>query len=253
MAKYSIKSYGRGGSGSSKAAAARQAVAKASRILRARGSGLSAPLRTGGWYGQSRFGRAGGGELKKVDTAINQIPSSNGTNCYTLLNGLTPGTDFINRVGRKCMMKSISIRGEYIPYPQGGSAGNDTARFVIIYDSQPNASTPAYSDFLDNTQGQNYILWLAHMNLNNRDRFKVLYDKILQGGPASYTSSLLTAGTAQPVKFYTYKKLNHEILFNSGTAGTVGDIQTGAMWCFMLSATGKWQVNAAIRIRYLDN
>ena len=125
-----------------KLAAAKQAVNRASAVLRARTVpvvGSYGPPATRGFYGSYTLrGRA---ELKVIDTTGTNQPLSAGGGLF-LLNGVSQGTDFNARVGRKIMVKSILMNINYFPLTTASlnnTLGTYT-RFSIIYDTQPTPS-----------------------------------------------------------------------------------------------------------------
>lgn len=196
-------------------------------------------------YG-GRFPRGTGPELKVIDVA--QGPTNNtNTGVLTLVNGVGQGSDFTQRIGRKVCLKSLLINWSTSQAGVSTEAG-EVVRMMLIYDSQTNsASLPATTDVLLTADP------FSAMNLNNRDRFKILYDKRATLNPAVYTASVLTAG-APVLRFYSkYLKLNHEMIF-SGTGSTIGSIQTGSIFSLVIttSGTGSSTYNLTTRLRFLD-
>ena len=97
----------------------------------------------------------------------------------TLINGIATGTDINNRVGRKVIMKSLVFNVNNFPVATTANALQGIMlRHMIVYDSQPNSAgtVPAVTDILETATT------LSPLNLNNRDRFRVIYDKRSQIG-----------------------------------------------------------------------
>lgn len=91
------------------------------------------------------------------------------------------------------------------------------------------------------------------MNLNNRDRFKILADKFLTIGSWAFTGTSLTAGSPRPTQMKVYKKMNMEMIFGSG-GNTVGAIQTGAIYVLLIALNNN--ISTSIfnsRIRFIDS
>lgn len=230
-------------SGSRKYAASRGSVARARQVLRARMAGVPrAPLRTGGFYGV--YSGRGRNELKVCDN-----PAGNGNfttaGAVVLLNGIAQGTDYTNRIGRKVMLKSWLFRFGVLPKNNVSAPYGDICRVILLYDCQTNAASPAVTDIL-NTADYN-----APMNLNNRDRFKVLADKYVTIGSFNYTTSILSAGSPVPKQTKIYKKLNHEEIFG-GTGATIGSINTGGLFVLFISVTGNTTYLYDSRVRFID-
>jgi len=162
------------------------------------------------------------------------------TGVVTLLNGVAQGTTATTRLGRRITMKSLLIKGEVLLAPT--SAGTAPLRFLVVYDMQTNATAPAATDVLVVDQLN------SPMNLSNSRRFKTLCDIEIP---------CIGTGGPQSVSFTRYVKLNHAVEFNTGSAGTVGDIQTGSV--YMLSYQGgniittAPNANVYTRVRFTDN
>jgi len=94
---------------------------------------------------------------------------------FTLLNVPTLGSDYTNRNGRKIYCKSIYIRGFIRSEPSAvaetdATTGSQQGRMILFIDYQPNGVVPAVTDLLN--EASTY----SQLNLNNRDRFKILKD-----------------------------------------------------------------------------
>lgn len=210
----------------------------ASRIPRGRRSGTTQQaIRTGGYANPSRMG-----EMKYIDLS-NTLTTSIGAAGFSaanLLNGVVQGSDATTRIGRKIIMRSMLIRMKQ--RLQATTTGGCAIRVLCVYDKQANATAPAITDILlaDDFNAPN--------NLNNRDRFVTLFDKVLE--PLSVAGNV-ESGIVQ------YNPINLETMFNSGNAGTVGDITSGSVYLFA-AQSGQALVAAPTvifrsRIRFVDN
>lgn len=222
-----------------KLALANSAVKRARAVLRARNV---APPRTGGFYGL--YTRRGREELKTIDVATSLTPTLTGSS-PTLLNGVATGTDYTNRIGRKILMKSLLLRLSIFNDTTTSDPTGDIIRVVVVYDCQSNGVAPAVTDVISGG-------FDGPMNLNNRDRFKILLDKFWTVPGQTYTAGTLTAGSPQPKYYKLYKKMSTEEIF-SGTGATVGSIATGGIYIFAMSTgtTGN-AVGVNSRIRFND-
>lgn len=167
------------------------------------------------------------------------------TGAVTLLNAVATGTDFTNRIGRKVCWKSVLIQGH--TSPTANIAAGCYGRIMIIYDSQPNGALPSATDVLLSNAPN------SPMNLNNRDRFKILWDKRVTAGAYNVTASTAVADrTVTEVR--KYKKINLETIFD-GTTAAIADIQSGSI--FMLTtgsatAGNGLTLNCTVRMRFND-
>lgn len=224
--------------------AARNAVAKAATLLRSRSGGnLRAPLATYGWYG--RYNRRGRSELKTVDTIYSQICSSAGT--VTLVNGIAQGNDFTNRDGRICRMKSVYWRYTITPYNGTSTLSQgDSVRVLIIYDLQVNGTAPTVPQILTTSDPH------SAMNLNFRDRFKVLYDKQVNMAAGAYSAGVLSVGSPTTKTFNVYKKIDLDTVFQS-TGALSADIATGGIYLLVHGfANQASNCYGYMRIRFTD-
>lgn len=173
------------------------------------------------------------------------------------------GADMNQRVGRKIVMSSYQIRGE-IRTTLSGSATNAptvgvsqsfTSRMIIVIDNQPNGALPATTDLL------NAANVASPLNLNNRDRFRVLTDKMWFTDPYMYSTTAtqsVASASRQGHVIKIFKKCQLETIFNAVNGGTIADINSGALLVFFISnaqsASPADGLSAIIstRVRYLD-
>lgn len=211
-------------------------------------AGSMVPLRTGG-YTPNRVER----KVNDIATATYQV---NTTGSFTLLANPSLGSDFNNRIGRKVLLKSLYIKGRviteaavaltesFVPAQQG--------RLIVFVDMQPNGAAPAVTDLLVEATPS------SQLNLNNRDRFKVITDKLFSFDPFVYnqTVGFLASTNRQIYNLKKYKKLNLEVIFNATNGGTIADINSGALYMFWIGSrvSGTSDINAILstRVRYAD-
>lgn len=227
-----------------KQSAAAAAVARArATILNSRRS--IAPPRTGGYYGV--YTQRGRDELKVIDTQVVTAPLlTAGT--VTLLNGVAQGTDFTDRIGRKINIKSIHMKYYIQAYNNVDVPLGDIIRVMLVWDYQTNGALAAVTDVLTSADV------LSGVNLTNRERFKILYDKRHTMGAIEYTAAAPVAGDTQPRFAQRFIRCNYPMVFG-GTAATVGSIQTGSLMLLTItasSATG-FAANTRVRCRFSDS
>lgn len=200
---------------------------------------------------------------RKLSDILPTVVPANSTAAITALCVPTLGTDFTNRVGRKIRISSVQGRalvrttlGETLAV---GNSGAQKVRLMILIDLQPNGALPAITDILTNSHPS------ANMNLNNRDRFKILLDKTWNLDPylndATAGTSRITA-TNQCRNFKFYKKCDQETIFNATNGGTIADITSGALIRVVLGnqpvpvvgppAIGAGEMVISSRVRFMD-
>lgn len=169
-------------------------------------------------------------ELKVVDTgtAIYNCDTTGDIRCVNLC---TLGSDMTNRIGRKICLSSFQMRG----YLRNAASVTGAAavvppsqcRWMLVWDTQPNGALPSITDILNSGSST------SQLNLNNRDRFRIIREKIWALDPyiVSATASQSVATAVNQTKTVkVFKKLKDlEVIFNSTNGGTIADIQTGAL------------------------
>jgi len=210
------------------------------------------PRRTGGFHGaRTNMLKA---ERKVVDVFNDvavPVPLNNTVSAPILLNSIAAGSDFSDRIGRKIQMKSIQIRinARLDPSDNTDIVHASHFRFIIYYDKQWNGSTLAVGNVADllsraDSGTDREIPTLSPINLNNRDRYKILWDK---------TGSVDVGKQSQSIKYY--KKINLETIYNSQLSGA-GAIQTGALLFIHLGSHNGGTADAEFtyfhRLRFID-
>lgn len=190
-------------------------------------------------------GWVGGGpisaEFKSIDDNGGQ--EMNTTGSLHCLNACVRGSDIGDRVGRQIMMKSIQLNIH--AYAKAGTGVRQVGRALVVYDRQTNGSLPAVTDIITTVSRVT-----APRNLNNRKRFKILWDMPI------CLSSDVTDNDQSQITIQKYRKLRHPVEFNSGNAGTYGDISTGALWLVLYGTEATGTTAATFdydsRVRFLD-
>lgn len=174
------------------------------------------------------------------------------------MNGTALGTDISNRIGRKILVKSLYVRG----YCQldassalvtGQNVPAQMFRMIILCDLQPNGAVPLVSDLI--TSPTPY----SQLNLNNRDRFKVYVDKQFVVDPLVYNTTATQSVAAFNRTIHgikKFKRINLETVYNAGTTGLIGDINSGALYMFWIGSIAAGVNDGGFvlstRVRFLD-
>lgn len=217
------------------------------------------------------------GEKKSLDIGSSTTAAPGGTalaltttGSVVPLNLIAAGSSFFNRVGRKVEMLSVELAFQFGIVSQTVTTPQDWARILIVYDRQTNGANPTISDILQDSDslGANSFSVTAGLNLNNRDRFLVIYDERIQLPGLTNTAGVLT--NIYPNSFggrngmssgygniHIYRKLRGLVTHYKADTATpvVGDIATGGLFIITLGAlaTGNFQVSPwKSRLRYID-
>lgn len=182
--------------------------------------------RRAGFYGRFTGPNA---ENKFFDTSVafnfdltGEVPA---TGQLTLIpQGVTEST----RVGRKCVIKSIILKG--VISNVSSAAVRDSGVLYIMLDKQTNGAAAAATDVFTSSD-----FTISQINLANSERFSIL-GKIqynLSSKVAIEASLLTYGGYSQWINFY--KKCNIPIEFSS-TTGAITEIRSNNI--FLLAGSG---------------
>lgn len=185
-------------------------------------------------------------ELKFLDllSASALVAAQTVANGLILLNGCAQGTDAVQHIGRQITMKSLywMLQGALAPT----TTGTCSVRMVIVYDKEAEGAAPTVAAGVQ-TDIFNQDNIEAQMNLNNRDRFVVLVDEVIE-----------CIGTGGPQAFMRkgYRKIQLPVVFNASAAATVAAINTGSVYAIIWNsgtlAVANGTCNLQTRIRFED-
>lgn len=142
------------------------------------------------------------------------------TGSVTALNLVATGTDYNNRIGRRISMKAVQMRG-YATLVDA-IAGPVLARVILVWDLQPNGALAAVTDVLQTATPDSF------MNLNNRDRFRVISDTQMVFGITNNTATQTFAQGPSVRSLNVYKNCNQLVTF-SGTTAAIASVESGAL------------------------
>jgi len=153
------------------------------------------------------------------------------------INQCIQGTTLYQRIGQKIVMKRFVMKLVFSQIPNGGAAQTNDGGFyrvLVVYDAQPNATSVTAANLAASVLKDNTEI-TSPLNLDNRERYKVILDKIGYLGAKTFSAAGLVTASNTSEQWQSacnkYKKtLNLDTIFNSGNAGTIGDIQTGALY-----------------------
>lgn len=199
-------------------------------------------------------------EIKAIDVNVTASMAIPGSITFNLLNGVQAGAAFYNRVGSRIEMKSVHIRG-YIRNMT--TCIDDVARFLVVYDRQPNGAFPNITDIIQSRdqQGATANTGVSPINLDQRDRFVILRDYQVYLPSVTNTAGVLTNGPAHqcngnPLEFSMFIKLKGLVTHykSSSNPTTVADINTGGLYalCLCFNDDSKWRCQFSSRLRFDD-
>jgi len=118
----------------------------------------------------------------------------------TLVNGIAAGTSVNQRIGNRIRMNrmvwNMRFYPQTVPYDPDNNFKSGPIRFLMAYDKQANGVLADLTDVLDSSDT------MSNVNENNRQRFIILYDKIInQPIVAAASDGSGPAGTDGPVSW----------------------------------------------------
>jgi len=201
------------------------------------------------------------------------IGGTGGAGQLILVNGIQAGTDYSQRLGRQARILSVMWRGTFeaeIPASYNKPLGQKV-RFMLIVDRQANAVdptvTPGISGFISYILKNGYDV-NSFNNLDNRERFVVLTDKLYEMGPMG---QVITSNTVSPAAITTqlrgvggykgsleiqgYKRMNITTTYKDATANWAA-IATNAIFFLIFTDDPDTNMNvtwkADVRCRFVD-
>jgi len=181
-------------------------------------------------------------ELKYVDTAISQNALAGG-GTITPINLLAVGDDNTSRDGRQVCFKSVQLKLR-VQNTVGGAM--QKARVLLVWDNAVNSgAVPTMTTMLTADSDAGFP------NIDNAQRFTILYDQSFALGPNVTTATQAQASNViYDLSFY--KKMN-SITQYSGTTAAIGSIQNGALYLVTTGSAGSGAaVIGATRCRFTD-
>ncbi len=167
------------------------------------------------------------------------------------VNDIANGADVNERIGSKVCIHSLYVKMSMalnaVPQPQA-------FRCTLVWDKQPNGLPPVYTDVYEQLAGAPSII--DHVNMNNRDRFIILWEQVRELNIIGGTVAAEMQTRIEQKKYLSNKEL---ITSYKGTTAAIGDIATGSLIWIVQGTTGvaaaanlKMTCNATIRMRYTD-
>lgn len=207
--------------------------------------------RSSGYHGVEK-------KMHSITEAETQIDGALGLK-KSLIDGIAQGNNYDKRVGSKVFIHSIDIKGrlcgDNVTLGTEESKECDAVRIVLLIDQQSNGTSPEFAEVFNTTLANTPVD--AYRNLQNTQRFQILYDKRHTVMPGN--SSAAAFQTPGMKLIHIHKELKgvtvqyNDIALQSGLNA---QIRTNNLWLYCIadstttSENPKWQFNA--RLRYTD-
>lgn len=198
------------------------------------------------------------GEVKSVDISLGTLTIASASQNAVPLYDSASGADLYQRIGRKVNLKSVRVRGYFVPANTGGSVAAENIRVILYTDNQfTSGSTGATTDLLQDLDdgGATHLNPLSGVNLNNRDRFKILRDMYTQMPFIAQADSVIEIGTQggtvkEIITVDWFVNLRGFEISHSGNAA--GDITKGNVCLQAIGGVGNWTFTFTSRVRFTD-
>ena len=193
------------------------------------------------------------GEKKFFDTVrASFTPATTGTIANLSLNLIPQGVTESERVGRKCTIKNVTIRGQVLMNTTATAANTATIVRIIVYlDKQANGQTAAVTDILDSATE------FSFNNMSNKGRFITLgQERIALSCPSgSGRGSTDTLSYGENVAAYFFnKEVNIPVEFSTGGTGAITEIRSNNIGVLAIQGSQALaNMEYISRVRFTDN
>ena len=180
---------------------------------------------------------------KKVRTASHNGDAFNNST-VSLLDGITQGIDFDNRIGNVITITSIQLHFEvYANPPTATGVSRRTGRVMIVIDKQPKGVLGTFANLNENASDP-----LSFRHLDNRHRFQTVWNSGI------WPISDNTGNKDYHHTWSFYCDCNIPVIYQ-GTTNAIGDITTNSLLLFIqidTATTTQFDYNGRSRIRFID-
>lgn len=180
-------------------------------------------------------------EFKSFDVAgaLSMVLDSTGQ--VDVLNTMVQGNDINNRIGRQVNIRSIEIRA--VAQATAATGTRQECLTMLVWDRDPDGVLGTIAQMLNTSNVNSARL------LTQRDRFVVLR----RWNYVIYPDTIVN--NSRTLRYY--KRHNLKVTYNAGNAGSIADIQKGALYLVTLGQNVAGNTAGTLtyqcRLRYLDN
>ncbi len=190
------------------------------------------------------------GELKFHDVDLDDAVISQTGTVTGSINLIAQGVTESQRIGRKCVIRSINWRF-FMNLPEVAAAASppqpDNVRVILFQDKQCNGAAATVTGILESAD------WQSFNNLANKSRFRILMDR---GYDLTYQSAIGVSASsdwpAQVTSDTLFKTCNIPLEFDS-TAGALTEIRSNNIGVLLMSQNGVSGFGSKFRLRFSDN
>jgi len=206
-------------------------------------------VRTAGYLGiETKFwDKAYDAAIVNTTAGAEADPAAN-SSC---LNSISQGDGESNRDGRRCVVKSMQIRG----YLQGTALGDQAdvppaviVRVLVVKDCQTNGVQLNSEDVLSDPASEP----LAMINLQHSRRFRILWDRtfVCPRNAAAEDGANTNSTTPTGHVFNIYKKMSMPVTFD-GTTDDIANITDNSLHVIAFANTTGMTLRYTSRVRFV--
>lgn len=206
--------------------------------------------RTAGFLGIEKkfYDKTYSGAIVATVASAEADPAANAS----CLNAIAQGDGESNRDGRRCVLKSVQIRGDI--YDSGSQDGADppgpaVIRVALVWDQQTNGAQLNSEDVFTGATNVEH----AMINLQHSGRFRILWDKTFSFGSAVAFNDDggATGATNRGGKiFKIYKNLNIPVTFD-GTTEDIANITDNSLHMVAFASGTGYFLKYESRVRFV--
>lgn len=187
------------------------------------------------------------GELKFFDTSTALTTTATaGAILLDTLCAIPQGVTESTRVGRKCVLKSISCKIHLESPITANLVNSDLVRIIIYWDKQTNGATAAVTDILETAD------LFSFRNLSNSGRFRCLHDETYSLNPPRGAGDGATNDSGDYREYHAFNKRCNIPLEFSGSTPSIADLRTNNIGFLVISEAALSRVGFTSRVRFSD-
>ncbi len=181
-----------------------------------------------------------------IQTPTNPGPAA----AQASVNGIKQGVGEKERIGRKCVIRSIGWRYR-LTLPEVDAVANpgagDTVRVIVYLDKQANGAAATVTGILETGDFQSFN------NLANKGRFRILMDKVVTLSYLALASDNAAVVSSPGVRrsYSWFKDCNIRIEFDN-TTGALSEIRSNNVGILLVGETSVAGFESKMRLRFSD-
>ncbi len=191
--------------------------------------------------------RGGIGEVKQHNFDVTDAVVGSGMIVQAHIMDIPQGVTSTQRIGQQVTIRNIGFRFSIkLPSTSTLSSSSDNVRVMFVQDKQANGALPANTDVLFQDD------MLSFNNLNNKHRFRTLFDRVYTLSASGVGGDGTTDKTGEDIVYDTfYKKVNMKMEYSSST-GDIGEVKSNNYFVVLGSTDGLCAFDGKLRIRFSD-